>query len=137
MKVLFLCVANSARSQIAEGLAKKLLGSDATVQSAGSFPCEVHYLAIEVMKEIGIDITDQYSKSVNSIDPDTVDTVVTLCSQEVCPTWFSKSRKYHWPIKDPVAYARTQEDQLEGFRKIRDEIQFKILSELKTQPNEP
>ena len=83
--LLFLCVANSARSQMAEGLARELLGADVRVMSAGSKPTTPNPLAIEVMAEAGIDISGQHSKSVDSIDPESVDTVVTLCAEEVCP----------------------------------------------------
>src|SRR3546814_4196774 len=84
MNVLFLCVANSARSQMAEGLARTLLDDRATVASAGSQPSQVNPYAVEAMAEIGIDISGQHSKSVADIDPASVDVVVTLCAEEVC-----------------------------------------------------
>jgi arsenate reductase (thioredoxin) len=125
MKLLFLCVANSARSQIAEGLAKKIFGDEPTVQSAGSCAAYVHPAAIKVMAEIGIDITDQYSKSVNTIDPETVDTVITLCAEEYCPTFLDKAKKLHWPIQNPVG-GSDEESQLRVFRQIRDEIRRRL-----------
>jgi arsenate reductase len=78
INILFLCVANSARSQMAEGISQKLLGDIAYVSSAGSHPSKVNPLAIEVLKEIGIDISHQKAKSVNSIDKERIDVVITL-----------------------------------------------------------
>ena len=85
--LLFLCVANSARSQMAEGLARARFGERARVQSAGSAPSSVNPLAVQAMAEVGIDISGQWSKRVDTIDPATVDTVVTLCADEVCPVF--------------------------------------------------
>src|ERR1700722_19901825 len=102
MKILFMCVANSGRSQMAEGLARKLLGPQATIQSAGSKATNVNPLAIQAMAEIGIDISKQTSKAVESIDPDSVDTVITLCAEEVCPVFLGKAKKLHWPFSDPA-----------------------------------
>src|SRR3546814_9614205 len=84
-RILFLCVANSARSQMAEGLTRYLLGDRATVMSAGSAPSRVNPYAVEAMAEIGIDISGHRSKSVDDIDPAEVDLVVTLCAEEDCP----------------------------------------------------
>ena len=84
-RILFLCVANSARSQMAEGLARQILGERVEVVSAGSQPAPVNPHAVEVMAEIGVDITDQYSKSVDTIDLPGLDLAVTLCAEEVCP----------------------------------------------------
>ena len=125
LRLLFLCVANSARSQMAEGLARKILGERAIVQSAGSRPSRVNPLAIAAMAEIGIDITTQHSKSVDSIDPESVDTVITLCAEEVCPLFLGKARRLHWPISDPATEDPTvSEDQRLGrFRAARDTLQ--------------
>ena len=101
--ILFLCVANSARSQIAEGLGRLIFGSRASVQSAGSEPSRVNPYAIEVMGELGVDLTTHHSKSVQTIDPSTVDTVITLCAEEVCPVFLGKARRLHWPITDPAS----------------------------------
>jgi arsenate reductase len=83
--ILFLCVANSARSQMAEGLARKRFGARVAVQSAGSEPSRVNPYAVEVMAEVGVDLGTHHSKSVQSIDPAGVGTVITLCAEEVCP----------------------------------------------------
>ena len=102
-RILFLCVANSARSQMAEGLARQILGDRAEVSSAGSEPAAVNPHAVEAMAEIGIDITGQYSKSVDTIDLSGLDLVVTLCAEEVCPVLPEQVRRLHWPIADPAA----------------------------------
>ena len=101
-RILFLCVANSARSQMAEGLARQILGERTEVSSAGSEPSTVNPHAIEAMAEIGIDITGQYSKSVDTIDLSGLDLVVTLCAEEVCPVLPERVQRLHWPIADPA-----------------------------------
>ncbi len=126
--VLFLCVANSARSQMAEGLGRMIFGDRATVQSAGSQPSRVNPYAIEVMKEIGADLTSHTSKSVDTVDPATVDTVITLCAEEVCPVFLGKVRRLHWPISDPASPDPTipREEMLRRFRSARDTIRGKL-----------
>lgn len=126
--ILFLCVANSARSQMAEGLARKRFGAQITVQSAGSEPSNVNHFAIEVMREVGVDLTTHRSKSVQSIDPTTVDTVVTLCAEEVCPAFLGKARRIHWPIPDPAIHDSTiaHEEMRSRFRTARDQIQERL-----------
>jgi thioredoxin type arsenate reductase len=126
--VLFLCVANSARSQMAEGLARARFGPRIRVQSAGSAPSRLNPLAVRVMAEIGIDISTQESKSVDTIDPETIDTVVTLCAEEVCPVFLASTRRFHWPIADPAAAAGTDEERLDSFRRARDEIRGRLSS---------
>ena len=127
--LLFLCVRNSARSQMAEGLARQLYGDRARIQSAGSEPSEVRPLAIEAMREIGIDIFGQRSKSVDTIDPATVDAVITLCAEEVCPVFLGRARRLHWPIADPAGSdpKLSYEARLERFRVARDEIRSRLL----------
>ena len=100
--LLFLCVANSARSQMAEGLARARFGDRVRIQSAGSQPSRVNPFAIEVMAERGISLDGHTSKSVDTIDPSTVDTVITLCAEEVCPVFLGDARRLHWPIEDPA-----------------------------------
>ena len=144
-RILFLCVANSARSQMAEGLARKILGERAEVSSAGSEPASVNPHAIEAMAEIGIDITAQHSKSVDTIDLSGLDLVVTLCAEEVCPVLPGHVRRLHWPIADPAAEGTAAEapapeataqgmSELQSrFRAARDVIQEKIEA-LKEDP---
>jgi arsenate reductase (thioredoxin) len=126
--LLFLCVANSARSQMAEGLARMIFGDRAHVQSAGSEPSQVNPYAIEVMRELGVDLTTHSSKSVQTIDPATVDTVITLCAEEVCPVFLGKARRLHWPIPDPASKDASlpRDVMLERFRTARDTIKSKL-----------
>ena len=128
MRILLLCVANSARSQMAEGLAKSIFGTEVSVQSAGSHPTCVNPLAIQVMAEIGIDISQHQSKSVTSIDPKDVDTVITLCEDEVCPAFLAEAQKIHWPFPDPAVPQDSEEKCLALFRKVRDAIKEKLLN---------
>ena len=127
--ILFLCVANSARSQMAEGLARGIFGPDVRVQSAGSRPSQVNPYAVDVMREIGIDISSQYSKSVEAIEPATVDTVITLCAEEVCPVFLGKVDRLHWPIEDAASADPSlgREQMLARFRKVRDEIRARLV----------
>lgn len=124
--LLFLCVANSARSQMAEGLARARFGEAVNVQSAGSQPSRVNPLAIRALAEIGIDITHHQSKSVAEIDPATVDTVVTLCAEEVCPVFLGKAKRLHWPLPDPAAVEGSGEKRLQSFRDVRDDLKLRI-----------
>ena len=128
MKLLFLCVANSSRSQMAEGLARARFGDHVRVQSAGSRPTTVNPLAIEVMHEIGIDISGQTSKSVDTIEPASVDLVITLCAEEVCPAFLGLHRKLHWGLPDPAAQTGSEADRLRAFRRVRDEIARRLSS---------
>jgi arsenate reductase len=119
---LFLCVANSARSQIGEGVAKKLAPDDVIVQSAGSIPSSVRPGAVTVLKELNIDTSDLRSKNVKEIDPATVDTVITLCAQEECPLFLGKAIRIYWGLPDPAGIKGSAEKQLDAFRKTRDEL---------------
>ncbi|MCY4636822.1 MAG: arsenate reductase ArsC [Acidobacteria bacterium] len=120
--LLFLCVANSARSQMAEGLARARFGGRVRIASAGSSPATVNPFAIAALDEVGIDISGQRSKSVGTIDPGSVDLVVTLCAEEVCPAFLGTARRLHWPLPDPAAGAGSDAERLDGFRAVRDEI---------------
>jgi arsenate reductase len=129
--LLFLCVANSARSQMAEGLARHLFGDGVRVQSAGSEPTRLNPYAVEVMAEAGIDLVGHASKSVTSIDPATVDTVVTLCTDEVCPAFLGTARRLHWPIPDPASDDPnlTRSEMLACFRTARDAIRERLVAQ--------
>jgi arsenate reductase len=126
--ILFLCVANSARSQLAEGLAKHLFGNNARVESAGSEPSgRVQPWAIAALKENGIDISRNTSKSVDALPPAflaSLDYVITLCAEEVCPAVITKAKRLHWPIPDPAA-AKDPEKPA-AFRNARDEIEKRL-----------
>ncbi len=127
--ILFLCVANSARSQLAEGLAKSIFGENAIVESAGSEPSgKVQPWAIEVLKEEGIDISKNWSKSTDQLPLGflaNLQYVITLCAEEVCPMLPSKAKRLHWPIQDPAS--ASEEKKAEAFRKARTEIREKLL----------
>lgn len=127
MTILFLCVANSARSQLAEGLAKSILGSLVDSQSAGSRPGKLNPYAIKVMQEIGLDISKQYSKSIDDLSPKfivNINYIITLCAEEICPTMIApKAKKLHWPFPDPASNAPLFDDEmLTRFRAARDSI---------------
>jgi protein-tyrosine-phosphatase len=120
--ILFLCVANSARSQMAEGIARSLAPQGVKVSSAGSSPASVRPQAIQVLNEIGIDISGHRSKGMDSIDAGSVDAVITLCAEEVCPVFLGKAVRIHWGLPDPAAVTGTEETRLNAFRFVRDEL---------------
>jgi arsenate reductase len=126
--ILFLCVANSARSQLAEGLAKSIFKSDAIIESAGSEPSgKVQPWAIEILKEDGIDISKNWSKSTDQLPLGflaNLQYVITLCAEEVCPMLPSKAKRLHWPIQDPAS--APEEEKAEAFRKARIEIRERL-----------
>ncbi|MFZ5801573.1 MAG: arsenate reductase ArsC [Candidatus Omnitrophota bacterium] len=130
--ILFVCVGNSARSQLAEGLARHLFGNRAHVQSAGSLPGRVHPLAILAMQEIGIDISHQHSKSLKSIDLSKIDLIITLCREAVCPHVPSTVKKIHWPIEDPSLVQGSDEKKLRAFGHARDLIRRHLENFSKT-----
>ena len=106
--ILFLCVANSARSQMAEGIARSLAPHGVKVSSAGSSPTSVRPQAIQVLNEIGIDISGHRSKGLDSIDAGSVDAVITLCAEEVCPVFLGKAHRLHWGLPDPAGRHRNR-----------------------------
>jgi arsenate reductase len=128
--VLFLCVANSARSQLAEGLARSLAPAGVKISSAGSAPSTLNPLAVQVLAELGIDSSGQYSKSVNEIPPDDVDVVVTLCAEEVCPVFLGKALRVHWGLTDPAGVQGDEAAKLQSFRDVRDELQRRLTVDL-------
>lgn len=125
--ILFLCVANSARSQMAEGLARHYLPQSLQVMSAGSVPSQLNPYAVTVMAELGIDISQHYAKAVDETDTKSVDTVITLCAEEVCPIFLGEVERLHWPLLDPATVADSPEEALARFRIIRDQLQQRIL----------
>lgn len=124
--LLFLCVANSARSQMAEGLARTMVPPGVAVYSAGSAPSQVNPFAVRAMAELGIDISSHRSKSVDTIDSATIATVITLCAEEVCPVFLGPAERLHWPMPDPAAATGTDEDRLDAFRRVRDRIREQL-----------
>ena len=127
--ILFLCVANSARSQMAEGIARSLAPQGVKISSAGSSPASIRPQAIQILNEIGIDISGHRSKGLNSIDAGSVDAVITLCAEEVCPVFLGKAHRVHWGLPDPAGITGTEEIRLDAFRSVRDELlrRLKVL----------
>jgi thioredoxin type arsenate reductase len=127
-RVVFVCVRNSARSQMAEGLARALAPAGTEVWSAGTEPGGVHPAAVEAMREAGIDISDQHSKGLDDVPWREADTVVTLCgeAQEACPVVPIQVRKLHWPLPDPAKAPEAA--RLQAFRETRDELRWRIAS---------
>ncbi len=140
-RILFLCVANSARSQMAEGLARQLLGDRIEVVSAGTRPSVVSRYAIESMAELGINLAGHSSKSVDTIDTSQVDMVITLCAEEVCPVLSGEVKRLHWPIVDPATDDKdmSHANVLEKYRIARDQIRarIEILGALLDLPERP
>ena len=124
--ILFLCVANSARSQMAEGIACSLAPKGVRVSSAGSSPASVRPQAIQVLIEIGIDISGHRSKGLDSIDAGSVDAVITLCAEEICPVFLGKAVRIHWGLPDPAGVTGTEETRLNAFRTVRDELRRRL-----------
>lgn len=127
-KVMFLCTANSCRSQMAEGFAREYGKDLIEVHSAGLMAAGVHRRASAVMKELGIDISRQQSKPIEENLLRQMDIVVTLCSyaESLCPSTPAGIRRIHWPIKDPVGTLGTEEQIMNEFRRARDEIKEKV-----------
>lgn len=125
--ILFLCTGNSCRSQMAEGLAREILPKNWNIYSAGTMASSVHPLTIAVMKEIGIDISKQYSKNISTIPMDKIDHVVTLCgnARDMCPIFPKKVSQEHWPIDDPISCSK-EAFVLDAFRRVRDDIRERI-----------
>jgi arsenate reductase (thioredoxin) len=126
-RVLFVCTANSARSQMAEGLARALALPAVEVASAGTHPSRVHPQAIEAMRERGIDIGNQRSKRIDEVGGP-FDYVVTLCDDaaQACPTLPARRARLHWSLPDPAAAAGSEAERLRVFRQVRDEIERRL-----------
>ena len=124
---------------MAEGLLNALGSGQWQAQSAGVISSYLHPLAIQVMEEIGIDISKKTSKSMDQFIKKRFDYVITLCDQAAksCPSFGGQCKRFHWPIEDPAAVIGTTEERLVVFRRIRDEIKKKIEEFLKSEPSEP
>lgn len=123
---LFLCVANSTRSQMAEGLARQLCSENRRVFSAGSAPGVLNPLAVTAMAEIGIDISHHRSKGIDEVPLSQVGRVITLCAEEVCPALPAEVEQLHWPLPDPAAEEGDHEQKLEAVRETRDAIRRRV-----------
>jgi arsenate reductase len=128
IRVLFLCTGNSCRSQMAEGLLRSLGGADFEVYSAGTDPLGLNPLAIEAMRESGIDISRQASKSLDRFLGRTFDYVITVCdrARDNCPTFPGDNERIHWSFDDPAAAPGTREQQFAVFRRVRNEISERL-----------
>ncbi len=134
-RVLILCTGNSARSQMAEGLLRHFGGGKFEVESAGVASSFVRPLAIKAMQEIGIDISNHHSKSVNEFREQAFDYVITVCdnAKETCPFFPANSKLIHWSFDDPAKATGSEEEQLTVFRKVRDEIGEKLQEFIRSQ----
>ncbi len=128
LRVLILCTGNSARSQMAEGLLRHLGGTRYEVFSAGTKPAGVNPLAIEAMREVGIDISTQRSKSVAEFAGQEFAAVITVCDNaaEECPIFPGAPQRAHWSLPDPAAVSGTEQEKLGAFRKVREELERRI-----------
>ncbi len=139
-RVLFLCTGNSARSQMAEGLVNHFLGAEWEAFSAGTAPTGyVHPFAVWAMAELGIDISEQQSKSVDIFRGMDFDVVVTVCDHAAqnCPLWLGRGQVIHMGFPDPAAVEGSEVEQLEAFRRVRDGLRqrvFELLQSLDTTP---
>ena len=127
-RVLFLCTHNSARSQMAEGLLRKMGGDQFEVFSAGTEETRVHPLALEAMREIGVDITAQRSKTLDEFEGQHFDYVITVCDRanESCPIFPNDTERIHWSFEDPSAATGTPEQRLRAFRNVREGLQQRL-----------
>jgi arsenate reductase (thioredoxin) len=144
MNVLFMCVANSGRSQMAEAIGRKVFGEDARIESAGSEPKTINPLTAKVLLENEMDISGKTAKSCEQLSThflDNLDYVITLCAEEVCPVLTnSETKRLHWPTQDPAAATGSDEEKLRVFREVRDQLQSKIeqfASEIRSIPDVP
>ena len=134
VRVLFLCTHNSARSQMAEGLLRRVAGDRVEAHSAGTEATHVRPLAIAAMRELGIDITQQRSKTLDPYLEQRFDYVITVCddANESCPIFPNAVHRLHWSLPDPSKATGSEEEQLAAYRKVRDELQERITAELRT-----
>ena len=119
--ILFLCVANSARSQMAEGIARSMASEGVRISSAGSAPTAPHRQAIKALSELGLDISGHTSSDSISVEG-TVDAVITLCAEEVCPAWLEPAWRLHWGLPDPAHSGDIPDQEVTAFRAVRDEL---------------
>jgi arsenate reductase len=130
--ILILCTGNSARSQMAEGLFRHEFrhesGARTEVHSAGTHPTSVRPEAVEVMNELGSDISGHWSKSVDEFRGREFDFVITVCdnANAACPVFPGNTRRLHWPFEDPATVTGTLSVRLDTFRRVRDQIHAKV-----------
>lgn len=134
-RVLFICTGNSARSQMAEGLLRHSAGDRFEVASAGTNPHGLNRLAVEAMRELGIDISTQQSKGLDPFIGQPFDWVITVCdrAKESCPIFPGTTNAAHWSFDDPAAAEGSEAERLAAFRRVRDEIRHRLRLFLATQ----
>jgi arsenate reductase len=136
--VLFLCTGNSARSQMAEGLVNHFLTPKWEARSAGTQPAtSIHPMAVEVMTELGIDISNQKPRSADEYRNESFDVIITLCDDAAknCPLWIGPGQVLHMGFPDPVPNPGSQAEQLDVFRHVRDDIRERVLPRLQQTDN--
>lgn len=128
VRVLVVCTGNSARSQMAEGFIRSEGGDRFEVHSAGTRPSAVNPLAVEVMREVGVDISGHRSKSVREYEGEEFDYVITVCegAAEECPRFPGRTRRVHWSFEDPAAAEGDRDERLQAFRRVRDQIRRRL-----------
>ncbi|MEE2787933.1 MAG: arsenate reductase ArsC [Myxococcota bacterium] len=131
--VLFMCVANSARSQMAEALAKQYAPEHVNIYSAGSAPSQVNPYATKALGEIGLSTENHTSNGIDDVPLETVGWVITLCAEEVCPYFPGDVERLHWPQPDPVTNERDPEAILARFRAVRNAIEIKVRHFFETE----
>jgi len=138
-RVLILCTGNSARSQMAEGLLRRLDGDHFEVASAGVAPSQVRAEAIRVMRELGIDISSHRSKSVDEFIEQEFDYVITVCdnANEQCPVFPGRTMRIHWSFEDPAAAQGDEPARLAVFRRVRDEIDKRMREFVRSGSSRP
>jgi arsenate reductase len=137
-RLLFLCTANSCRSQMAEGIVNQYLGDKIEAFSAGTMPTVVNPWAIKIMKEIGVDISGNHSKSMTEFEGQRFDYVITLCdsANEQCPLFFGGVKKIHMSFDDPATAAGSDKEIMATFRRVRDEIKAQLLEFFSNELND-
>jgi arsenate reductase (thioredoxin) len=125
--ILILCTGNSGRSQMADGILRAAAGDILDVRSAGTRPAGfVHPLAVRALAELGIDLSQGRSKSVDEFKGEAIDTVITVCggANEECPVFPGRVKRYHWGFDDPAKATGSDEEKMAEFRRVRDEIKL-------------
>ena len=138
-RVLFLCIQNRARSQMAEAFLRHYAGDHFEVYSAGFEPAPIHPSVYRVMEEVGLDLEGQYSKGVKEFfNQIYFGILITVCdkAEKRCPTFPGLGERHYWPIEDPVAVEGTEEERLAAFRRARDQIEQYILTWLESRGRE-
>ena len=127
-RVLILCTGNSARSTMAEGLLRHFAGDRFEVESAGTHPTVVRPEAVGAMRELGIDISNHWSKSVTEFTGRQFDYVITVCdaAREACPIFPTGTHRIHWSFEDPAAAERSYAERMAAFRRIREQIRIRL-----------